>query len=91
MDDVSGLGLCPAYADDATQEVFVILSQKLDRVPPDRIRSFAYGTALRVASHARRVSPNRIRTIRWWTERASSRLGSPRLLVGSRKGRSHEP
>jgi RNA polymerase sigma-70 factor (ECF subfamily) len=48
------LGLCSADADDATQEVFVIVSQKLDRVAPDRIRSFLYGTALRVASHARR-------------------------------------
>ena len=40
--------------EDATQKVFMITAQKLDRIAPDRERSFVFGTALRVASAVRR-------------------------------------
>lgn len=53
------MGLRPADADDATQQVFMIASTKLDRIAPDRERAFLYGIALRVASHARRTQRRR--------------------------------
>ena len=40
--------------DDAAQRVFCVLAAKLPLVLDGRERSFLYGTAVRVASHARR-------------------------------------
>jgi RNA polymerase sigma-70 factor (ECF subfamily) len=48
------LGVPVGLLDDATQEVFIIASRKLDYVARDSIRSFLYGTALRVAANFRR-------------------------------------
>jgi RNA polymerase sigma-70 factor (ECF subfamily) len=48
------LGLPSADAEDAAQEVFVILARKIRRVEARRARSFLYATALRVASNHRR-------------------------------------
>lgn len=53
------LGLHEADVDDAAQEVFLVLAQKLDRVEVERERSFLIGTALRVASTYRRSSRRR--------------------------------
>jgi RNA polymerase sigma-70 factor (ECF subfamily) len=47
-------GLAPADADDATQEVFVILARRLESVRAGRERAFLYGTARRVFANARR-------------------------------------
>jgi RNA polymerase sigma-70 factor, ECF subfamily len=49
------LGLDVADADDATQEVFVLASRKLDAILPGRERSFLFGTALKIASTRRRA------------------------------------
>jgi len=49
-----GLGLSRADAEDATQQVFMIATRKLEEIAPDRARSFVYGVALRVAHNARR-------------------------------------
>ena len=48
------MGVAPAQADDATQEVFIVTSQKLERVELGRERAFLYGVAINVAAHARR-------------------------------------
>lgn len=48
------IGLSPADADDAAQQVFVVAAQKLDQLESGKARSFLYGTALRVAANARR-------------------------------------
>jgi len=48
------LGLSEDRADDATQQVFVVASTKLDAIQPKSERSFLFGTALRVASDLRR-------------------------------------
>ena len=48
------LGLAPADADDATQQVFMIAARKLRRIAPDRGRAYLYAVALRVAANARR-------------------------------------
>ena len=53
------LGLCPADADDATQQVFMIASTKLDRITQRSERAYLYGIALRVRSHARRAERRR--------------------------------
>jgi RNA polymerase sigma-70 factor (ECF subfamily) len=41
--------------DDATQEVFVIATRKLESIEPGKEKRFLYGTALRVAANARRA------------------------------------
>lgn len=52
----------PAEAiDDATQEVFVVASRKLDAIQPGKERAFLYGTAIRVASDTRRARDRRQR------------------------------
>ena len=59
------LGLSPEDADDATQEVFVIAVGKLDRIEPEKERSFLYGIAVRLASrHHRSSNLRESRTVR---------------------------
>ena len=48
------MGVGETQADDATQEVFIVTSQKLERVEPGRERAFLYGVAMNVAAHVRR-------------------------------------
>jgi RNA polymerase sigma-70 factor, ECF subfamily len=48
------LGLDGADADDATQEVFVLASRKLDVIAHGSERPFLFGTALKIASTRRR-------------------------------------
>jgi RNA polymerase sigma-70 factor (ECF subfamily) len=47
-------GLSSADADDAAQQVFLVANAKQERVAPGKLRSFLYGTALRVAANLRR-------------------------------------
>jgi RNA polymerase sigma-70 factor (ECF subfamily) len=47
-------GVPSADVDDATQRVFLIVNEKLDRIQAGSERSFLIGVAARVASHARR-------------------------------------
>lgn len=53
------LGVPPADLDDCAQQVFVIASRKLAAIEPGRERGFLLGTAVRVASHARRAERRR--------------------------------
>lgn len=48
------LGVPADLLDDATQDVFIIASRKLDSIEAGVERSFLYGTALRVAANLRR-------------------------------------
>lgn len=48
------LGLTPADADDAAQQVLIVVSQKLDLVVAGRERGFLFATAMRIASRWRR-------------------------------------
>lgn len=48
------LGVAPADADDAAQEVFLVLARRLDDLVEDRVRAFLFATSLRVASTRRR-------------------------------------
>lgn len=53
------LGVPEATVDDATQEVFLVLSRRLDDVELGCEKSFLFSTALRVASTARRSHARR--------------------------------
>jgi RNA polymerase sigma-70 factor (ECF subfamily) len=48
------IGVAASAADDAAQQVFVVLSQKIGRVELGRERAFLFQTALRVAMSIRR-------------------------------------
>ncbi len=48
------IGVPPSVADDATQQVFLILAERLGDVREGCERSFLFGTALRIASTLRR-------------------------------------
>jgi RNA polymerase sigma-70 factor (ECF subfamily) len=52
-------GLDEATADDAVQQVFVIVSGKLASIEPGKEKAFLYGTARNVAAQARRVHARR--------------------------------
>ena len=47
-------GLSPVDADDATQQVFIVLSHRVDDVPPSKERAFLFKTAMFVAAKAHR-------------------------------------
>jgi RNA polymerase sigma-70 factor, ECF subfamily len=49
------LGVPERDVEDAVQEVFVVASRKVDTIADSTARSFLYGTAMRLASNARRV------------------------------------
>lgn len=53
------LGVAPADADDAAQEVFLVLARRLDDLVEDRVPAFLFATGLRVASTRRRRARRR--------------------------------
>ncbi len=59
---VRRLGVCESGADDAAQEVFFVASRRLDDIADGSERAFLFGTAMRVASDARRAQARRART-----------------------------
>lgn len=53
------LGVADADADDATQEVFLIVAERRDAIQAGKERAFIYGTALRVARATLRTPTRR--------------------------------
>src|SRR6185436_19269434 len=53
------LGLKPAAADDAAQQVFLVAGARLASVEPGKERAFLLGSAYRVAANARRKEERR--------------------------------
>jgi RNA polymerase sigma-70 factor (ECF subfamily) len=53
------LGVPRRDAEDALQQVFLVAARKLGAVEPGRERAFLFGTALRLASRARRTAQRR--------------------------------
>lgn len=53
------LGVMPADADDAAQQVLIVVAQKLDQVAVGRERSFLFATAMRIAHRWRRTRERR--------------------------------
>jgi RNA polymerase sigma-70 factor (ECF subfamily) len=56
---VRNLGVPSSDLDDAVQQVFIVLMQRLDDVQPEHERAFLYGTAVRIAYRARRTHTRR--------------------------------
>ena len=48
------LGVPEASAEDAAQQVFCVLSQRIGDIPSEKEKSFLFGTAMRIAKTARR-------------------------------------
>ena len=55
------LGLSEADAEDAAQQVLLVVAGKLGEIEPGKTRTFLYGIALRVASNARRGQRRSVR------------------------------
>jgi RNA polymerase sigma-70 factor, ECF subfamily len=53
------LGVPEPHVDDATQQVFLVAQQKIDRIERGRERAFLFGVAMNVAAHARRAAARR--------------------------------
>jgi RNA polymerase sigma-70 factor (ECF subfamily) len=53
------LGVPSTDVDDCAQQVFLVAARKLDEIVPDAERAFLFGTAMRVASDARRSRTRR--------------------------------
>jgi RNA polymerase sigma-70 factor, ECF subfamily len=56
---VRRLGVPPDGVDDAAQEVFVVVSRRLDAIERGKEKAFLFGTAMRVAADARRARARR--------------------------------
>lgn len=83
-----GLGLPPTDAEDAAQQVFMIAARKLNRIAPDRARSFLYGTAVRVASTARRGIQRRRETASEIDDAVDAECRGPERMVEIRKAQA---
>jgi RNA polymerase sigma-70 factor (ECF subfamily) len=53
------LGLRPSELDDGVQQVFLVLSRRLEQIEPGRERAYLLGVALRVATDYRRSQRRR--------------------------------
>src|SRR4051812_39693933 len=53
------LGVAEHSVDDAAQQVWIVAARKLASITPGQERAFLFGTALRVASDARRSASRR--------------------------------
>ena len=53
------LGVPSSFLDDAAQQVWIVVSRRLAEIDPARERAFLFGTAIRVASDARRAEGRR--------------------------------
>jgi len=83
---VRRLGVPPEAIDDATQEVFVVASRRLDAIELGKEKAFLYGTAIRVAADTRRARDRRRRV----TEEQPDPLDAPPLpdeLVDQKRAR----
>lgn len=49
------LGVPEKDVEDATQRIFIVVGNKLDRIAVEQERSFVFGVALRIASEVRRT------------------------------------
>lgn len=85
---VRRLGVGEAQADDAAQQVFCVIVDRLDELDPEREKSFLTGTALRVAAnHRRSLRRRREVTDTRELEDALDPRQSPEELVAQRRAR----
>jgi RNA polymerase sigma-70 factor (ECF subfamily) len=82
------LGLDAGAADDGAQEVFLVLSRRLDEVPKEKEKAFLFGTSMRVASDARRARSRRpLISDHDAVERARDEAEDPGSLVDRERAR----
>jgi RNA polymerase sigma-70 factor (ECF subfamily) len=81
------LGLTPAAADDAAQQVFLIASNRLTSVELGKERAFLLGTAYRVAANTRRKEERRREAGAHELERAAHASPNPEELVERKRWR----
>jgi RNA polymerase sigma-70 factor (ECF subfamily) len=82
------LGVPESTADDATQEVFIIASRKLDAIEPGHERRYLHAVALRVAANARRARNVRPESAESPTiERALAPQPNPEALLDRKQAR----
>lgn len=80
-------GVPQSQAEDAAQQVFLIVAERLSDIAPGRERSFAFGTALRLSQSLRRRSQRELPTD-VADERSSSAPGADELL-DQQRAREH--
>ncbi len=78
------LGLSHADAEDALQQVFLVASRRIEDIDPGAERSFLFGTALRIASRARRAHARRREDIGEVAEPVDHAPGPEELLDRAR-------
>ena len=57
------LGFDRDTADDATQELFLVVRRRLDEIHPERERAFLFGAAFRIATHLKRKRSREVPTV----------------------------
>lgn len=81
------LGLPQAAADDATQQVYLIAAERLADIHEGKERSFAYGTALRVAQSFRRQRQREPRDLESYEHTLAARGPDPEQLADQHRAR----
>jgi len=81
------LGLSQADADDAAQQVFIVLSKKLGEVTRGKERAFLYGTAVKIAWRSRRTLERRREELASTFESGETTLPDPEALYQQRQAR----
>ena len=82
------LGVPLSATDDATQQVWLVLSRRLPEVVPGQERAFLFGTALRVASDVRRRLARQREVPELESQEAVDPGPSPHDLIDQRQARS---
>ena len=79
------LGVPRADAEDALQQVFIVAANRVDDIEAGRERAFLFGTAMRIASRARRTQQRRQEVLDAEpAERIHPQLGADDLLDRAR-------
>jgi RNA polymerase sigma-70 factor (ECF subfamily) len=81
-------GVSEAEAGDAAQRVFVVATERVDRIEPGKERSFLFTTVLRVADKVRRASARAAKDSELDPEQAASPWPSLEELVDQRRARA---
>lgn len=83
------LGVPEADVDDATQQVFLVASKRLEEILPGREKSFLFGVALRVAADTRRAQRRRTAVMddRSESPDAPSEAAGPDQMIDERRTR----